>query len=373
MDRQTIVVKIGTSSLTDGRGRLDQGWLRHHVRSLIELKRRGARVVLVSSGAIAAGFHELGLSERPRTLAGKQAAAAAGQGALVQYYREQFAAAGEICAQVLLTRSDFDHRRRYLNALNTLNFLLDKGGVPVINENDSVSVEEIRWGDNDTLAALVAGLLQADWLLLVTNTDGLFNEDPRRNPSARSIPHLTRVEDRLIADLNDSKHPLGSGGMRSKLLAAKRAAETGVQVYIGTPKRKSDWMRGSIEGKGSGTYIDRSSGHVSRKVQWITVHSAPGGQVEVDEGAVCALLRKGGSLLPCGVVKVKGRFEEGEIVSVTDSLGRSIGRGVVRYSADFLDRVKGWKSSEVQAVQPGSPEEVIHRDDWVAVTAVEES
>lgn len=367
MVSSTVIVKIGTSSLTNSQGKLDERRLRHHVNSLNRLHHRGYRVVLVSSGAIAAGFHELGLSERPRTLEGKQAAAALGQGVLVQHYREAFALEGKTCAQVLLTRSDFDHRKRYLNALRTLNFLLDREVVPIINENDSVAVEEIRWGDNDTLASLVAGLLQAQWLLLITNTEGVYTDNPLRNPHATQIQYLDQVDDSLIQRLDDSKSDLGSGGMRSKLAAAKQAAEAGVKVYIGTEHSSVGWMEEVVEGNGRGTYIDCKTKQVSRKEQWIT-HSTSQGQLWIDSGAENALLLKGSSLLPCGVVEVKGCFQPGELVEVTDMQGTIIGRGVSRYSALLLNQVKGWQSQKVQSFYPSTPEEVIHRDDWVGVS-----
>lgn len=371
MNRQTVVVKIGTSSLTDNRGRLEEGKLESHVEGVLRLKEAGFQVVMVSSGAIAAGFHELGLSSRPRTLAGKQAAAAVGQGALVQRYRERFAARETRCAQVLLTRSDFSSRGRYLNALATLNYLLEKGVVPVVNENDSVAVDEIRWGDNDTLAALVAGLLQAQWLLLVTNTDGLYTDNPHKNRQARPIRRLLRVDEALLRQVDGSKSTFGSGGMRSKLTAARLAAETGVRVYIGTAGEDNRWMLQAVHNKGSGTYIEAASRHISRKEQWIAVHSAPVGKLHVDSGAARALLKEGGSLLPCGVTKVEGEFCEGEIVEVVDSQGTLIGRGFTRYPAALIDQVKGWQSAAVRHLTPDAPEEVIHRDDWVIAAGTE--
>ncbi|PTM58100.1 glutamate 5-kinase [Desmospora activa] len=371
MDRQTVVVKVGTSSLTDDRGRLEEEKLARQVDGVLGLMETGYQVVLVSSGAIAAGFHELGLSSRPRTLAGKQAAAAVGQGALVQRYRERFAAKGKGCAQVLLTRSDFADRVRYLNALATINYLLGKEVVPIINENDSVAVDEIRWGDNDTLAALVAGLLQAEWLLLVTNTDGLYTDNPHKNRQAQPIRRLTEVDDTLLQQVDGSKSTFGSGGMHSKLTAARLAAKTGVRVYIGTAKDDPSWMRNAVQQEGSGTYIEAAARHVSRKEQWIAVHSASTGRLHVDNGAARALLQEGGSLLPCGVTAVEGTFAEGEIVEVIDSMGVSIGKGRIRYPATLITQVMGWQSTDVLKLNPDAPAEVIHRDDWVSAVGTE--
>ncbi|SFS59537.1 glutamate 5-kinase [Marininema halotolerans] len=360
MKQPIVVVKIGTSSLVDERGRLDKKRLAHHVASIGEIKRKNFHVVLVSSGGIAAGFYELGLTERPRTLAGKQAAAAVGQGALIQNYRERFAEQGVICAQVLLTRSDFDNRSRYRNALQTLEYLLDRGVVPIINENDSVAVDEICWGDNDTLAALVAGLLQAEELLLVTNTNGVYTDNPQKNPKATLIHHLESVGEELLASLDDSKSTLGSGGMRSKLLAARIASEAGVRVHIGSEQLEIDWMIQTLMQQGSGTTIEAAPRHISRKEHWISRHSAPAGQLQVDEGAAQALLKEGSSLLPIGVVAVNGEFQEGDIVRVVDSTGVEIGRGMSRYAANWIVQVLGRRSEDV----------VIHRNDWVATPSV---
>lgn len=366
LKQKIAVVKIGTSSLTDDRGQLVQTKLHHHVDSVVRLRRAGYRVVIVSSGAIAAGFHELGLSSRPQTLAGKQAAAAVGQGALVQRYRQRLAAKGLGCGQVLLTRSDFGNRERYRNALATLNYLLEKEVVPVVNENDSVAVDEIRWGDNDTLGAQVAGLLQAEWLLLVTNTDGVYTENPLKNKHAKPISHLTQVDQSLLEQIDTGKSRFGSGGMRSKLLAARLATETGIRVYIGTAKEDVDWMVHAVQQRGSGTYIEASAVHISRKDQWIAVHSTPQGKLTVDQGAERALLEEGRSLLPCGVLEVGGEFDEGAIVEVVTVDGMAIGRGRTRYSASLIKQVKGWQTAQVRQVKADAPEEVIHRDDWVA-------
>ncbi|SDW30977.1 glutamate 5-kinase [Marininema mesophilum] len=369
MDRQTVVVKIGTSSLTNENGQLDEQRLAHHVAGIVELKKKGYHVVVVSSGGIAAGFHELGLTERPRTLAGKQAAAAVGQGALIQCYREHFFAKGISCAQVLLTRSDFDNRSRYLNALHTLNYLLKREVVPIINENDSVAVDEICWGDNDTLAALVAGLLQADEMILVTNTNGLFTDNPHKYPGACRIPMLDKVDEELLQQLDDSKSAFGSGGMRSKLVAVRMATEAGVRAHIGTEQPASDWMFKMLIHQETGTTIVASPRRISRKEHWIALHSGPAGQVHVDRGAARALLEEGRSLLPIGVVKVEGDFQVGDIVIVIDPTGTPIGRGMSRYPAEWLAKVKGKRSEEVFKQEPRYfPEEVIHRNDWVSTS-----
>lgn len=370
MKKKTLIVKIGTSSLTDDSGKLDQNQLSHHVESIHRLKHSGYQVVLVSSGAVAAGFHELGFTCRPQTLVGKQAAAAVGQGHLVQRYREEFARRNESCAQVLLTRSDFEHRSRYLNALNTLNCLLNQGIIPIINENDSVAVDEIRWGDNDTLAALVAGLLQADWLILITNTDGLYTANPLDHPRAKKIERIKQWDQSLFHMASTGKSPLGSGGMQCKLLAAKKASETGIRVYIGSAGTHPDWMLHVLIDKGSGTYMDAQPRRFSRKEQWIAACSRPQGLLTVDEGAAQALLSGGKSLLPCGITEVTGTFEAGEIVEVIRPGNLPLGRGLCRYSATLLHQVKGWHTQEVTRLSPHHPEEVIHRNDWVPASVI---
>ena len=242
MNHKTVIVKIGTSSLTDDSGKLDPEALQTHAEALTRLKQAGTRVVLVSSGAVAAGFHELGLTHRPCSLAEKQASAAIGQGHLVQRYREAFATHGEICAQVLLTRSDFDHRIRFLNALHTLQLLLERDIIPVINENDSVAGDEIRWGDNDILAALVAGLLQADWLLFAQIPTALYRQPPGSPPGGESSSYSSLLRIPMPAQVDNSKSRLGSGGMRSKLIAARKASRAGIRVYIGTAGKTPGWM-----------------------------------------------------------------------------------------------------------------------------------
>ncbi|GGA33868.1 glutamate 5-kinase [Kroppenstedtia guangzhouensis] len=365
MNHKTVIVKIGTSSLTDDSGKLDPEALQTHAEALTRLKQAGTRVVLVSSGAVAAGFHELGLTHRPCSLAEKQASAAIGQGHLVQRYREAFATHGEICAQVLLTRSDFDHRIRFLNALHTLQLLLERDIIPVINENDSVAGDEIRWGDNDILAALVAGLLQADWLLFVTDTDGLYTANPLDHPQAEKIRRIPPFHGSMPAQVDNSKSRLGSGGMRSKLIAARKASRAGIRVYIGTAGKTPGWMLDAVKGRGSGTYMDAEPRRSSRKEQWIAAHSRPRGHLKVDDGAAQALVERGKSLLPCGVVEVGGDFEAGEIVEVAGPDG-TLGRGVARFSAPLLRRVKGWSTREISRLIPNHPEEVIHRNDWVS-------
>lgn len=366
MRKQPTIVKIGSSSLTTSAGEVSLPKLQQVVKHISHIKQAGHRVVIVSSGAIACGFRLLGLTQRPQSIREKQAAAAVGQGILIQHYRELFQKNGLEVAQVLLNRSDFADRRRYMNVLNTLELLLDRRIIPIINENDSVAVEEIRWGDNDFLAAQVAGLLQAEWLVLVTSTDGVYTRDPSIDPQAEPIPYLSSVSEELLAQLGTTRSRFGTGGMRSKLEAASHATGFGTNVYVGCARREDDWLDKVLKGKGTGTYIGTTGPPPSRKRQWIGFHSEISGRLIVDEGARRALEREQRSLLPCGVVRVDGEFQPGAVVEVACTKGDTLGRGVVNLSSRVLRKVKGLQTQEMMAKWAIETEEVIHRNDWVS-------
>lgn len=365
MGRQTLIVKIGSSSLTSETGELSLHKLARVVTHVSYLKRTGRRVVIVSSGAIACGFRLLGLNGRPQSIREKQAAAAVGQGVLIQHYRQLFNKRRLEAGQVLLDRSDFSNRRRYMNILNTLELLLERNAVPIINENDSVAVDEIRWGDNDFLAAQVAGLLQADWLVLVTGADGVYTRDPAVDPHAEAIPFMHSVSDEKLRQLDATRSKFGTGGMRSKLEAARHATQFGANVYVGSAKDRHDWLELVVNGGGSGTYISTRGIPPSRKQQWIGFHSEVKGRVTVDEGAARALEQEHRSLLPCGVLHVEGEFEAGAVVEVVGTEGRTIGRGVTNFSSRLLNKAKGMQTEDINAKWPVQAEEVIHRDNWV--------
>lgn len=368
MSKQTIIVKIGSSSLTKQSGEVSVDKLRQAVKHVSFLKRMKHRVVIVSSGAIASGFHLLRLSGRPQSIREKQAAAAVGQGILIQHYRELFQESGMEIAQVLLNRSDFSHRQRYMNALNTLDLLLERDLVPVINENDSVAVEEIRWGDNDFLAAQVAGLLQAEWLVLVTEADGVYTRDPDLHPEAEPIPFINTVSEELLKRMDATHSKFGTGGMRSKLEAARHAAGFGTNVYVGKAKPEETWLQTVLHGEGTGTYIGTKELPPSRKHQWIGFHSEISGRLTIDDGAERALEREHRSLLPCGVLSVDGEFAAGDVVEVVNTNGTALGRGVVNYSSRMLDQTKGLQTQDIVARWGRLSEEVIHRDNWVSAT-----
>lgn len=360
MEKKRIVVKIGSSSLTNSKGEIDQAKFADHIHAVAALKNAGHDVVLVSSGAVATGFRKLGYPSRPVTLKGKQAAAAVGQSLLIQSYMEQLGEFGIIPAQILLTRTDFSIKKRYKNAYATITELLDRGLIPIINENDTVSVTELTFGDNDMLSALVSGLVHADQLIILTDVNGLYDSNPFSNPEAKKLDHLSEVTEDLLKLADGSGSKVGTGGMQSKLLAAQTALSLGVKVFIGKGEG-SQKLLNIVAGKGDGTYIGTDVlTTINNNKQWIFLHSEVSGEIFVDEGAERALLSQGSSLLPAGIYKIKGDFEKGDVVEVFGSSGL-LGRGEVLYSVDELKKIMGKRTDEFSF----TVNEVIHRDKWV--------
>jgi glutamate 5-kinase len=355
-----LVVKVGSSSLAAAGGGCDPYKMSLLVSAVSKLREAGHQVVLVSSGAVASGFRGLGYQQRPRTLAAKQAAAAIGQSLLMQTYTQLFGSYGITIAQILLTRSDFSHRGRYQHAFQTLSLLLEKGVLPIINENDTVSVEELTFGDNDMLGALVAGLVHADLYLILTDTDGLYDKDPRSHDHAVRIPHLSAITEDVEA-LAGGASRLGTGGMRSKLIAAKTAHHLGISTFIGRLGEPDDLIA-VLRGQGKGTYVGHKPEEpplhaLPTRKQWIALHSPVSGQITIDSGAAEAVLEKRRSLLIAGVLEVSGSFLQGEVIDVYCD-GRLIGRGVSRYDASELQDL-------LSAHHPAKPSgTVIHRDQW---------
>jgi glutamate 5-kinase len=371
MKKQRIVVKIGSSSLTDKKGALSEQKLFDHVEALAYLKELGHEVILISSGAVAAGFGPLGYPSRPKTTAGKQAAAAVGQGLLMQGYISAFRQFGIVTGQILLTREDFYSRERFHNLFSTISELLNCGVVPIINENDSVSVEELTFGDNDMLSALVSGFLHADALIILTDIDGLYDHNPKTNKDAKKYNFLSEIRDDLIAAAGGSGSSVGTGGMKSKLLAAQKALSFGVSVFVGTGAGKEK-LHDILEGKGNGTYIGPPfQSHMQMRKQWIAYHAHVAGKIEIDEGAETALLKRGKSLLPAGVTNVFGDFQAFDVVEVINQKGAMIGRGQVYYASADLKKVKGRPSNEAKSFSINQRPEVIHRDNWVALPKTE--
>jgi len=362
---QRVVVKVGSSLLTnDGRG-LDHAAVARWAAQIAELKRAGREIVLVSSGAIAEGIKRLGWSARPSAIHELQAAAAVGQMGLVQAYESAFAKFALHTAQILLTHDDLSDRRRYLNARSTLVTLLALDVIPIINENDTVTTDEIRFGDNDTLGALVANLIEADALVLLTDQPGLFTADPRRDPSATLVQTARAGDPQLEAMAGGVGTALGSGGMLSKVLAAKRAARSGASTIIADGREENVLTR-LAAGEDIGTSLLAPDISLGARKQWLADHVQLAGRLTLDAGAARALARDGKSLLPVGVVHVEGNFERGEIVGCFDPDGREIARGLVNYSAQEAARILRKPSSEIEAILGYIDEpELIHRNNLV--------
>jgi glutamate 5-kinase len=360
-----IVVKVGSSLLTnDGRG-VDHAAVAHWAAQVADLKGRGKQTVLVSSGAIAEGIKRLGWNARPRAMHELQAAAAVGQMGLVQAYESAFAKFGLHTAQVLLTHDDLADRRRYLNARSTLLTLLSLEVIPIINENDTVTTDEIRFGDNDTLGALVTNLIEADVLVLLTDQAGLYTADPRRDPSATLVRHARAGDPQLEAMAGGAGSAIGRGGMLTKVLAAKRAARSGAATIIASG-RETDVLTRLAAGEDIGTELTAEPVALGARKQWLADHVQLAGRLTLDAGAARALTRDGKSLLPIGVVSVTGEFERGEVVGCIDPDGREIARGLVNYSAQETARILRKPSSEIEAILGYVDEpELIHRSNLV--------
>src|SRR6187549_75836 len=363
-----IVVKVGSALLVDqATGLVNRPWLESLVEDLLRLRARKQEVVLVSSGAIALGRRELKLANGVLKLEESQAAAAVGQIALAHIYKELFARSGVTVAQILLTLEDSERRRRYLNARATLTELIDLGALPVINENDTVATTEIRYGDNDRLAARVAQMTSADCLLLLSDVAGLYTADPNLDPTARLIPEIRDITPEIEAMGGGSASAVGSGGMATKIAAAKIATAAGCAMAIiaGAPLHP---VRRLEEGADCTWFLPGSNPENARK-QWIAGALRPNGAITIDAGALQAL-RSGKSLLPAGVVAVSGRFARGDTVSVLDRDGNEIARGMIAYSDRDAARLVGKRSADIEALLGfRGRDEIIHRDDLVMMRA----
>ena len=362
-----IVVKVGSSLVTnDGRG-LDHAALANWAGQIAALKKLGKEVVLVSSGAIAEGLQRLGWTKRPHALNELQAAAAVGQMGLVQAYETCFRGHGLHTAQILLTHDDLSNRTRYLNAQSTLRTLLGLDVIPIINENDTVVTEEIRFGDNDTLGALVANLLAADCLVILTDQAGLYTADPRKDPAATLVTAARAGDPELERMAGGAGSALGRGGMLTKILAAKRAARSGAATIIASG-REPEVLTRLAAGEAIGTQLSAAEPQVAARKKWLADHLQVRGRVVLDEGAVAGLRDRGTSLLPIGVYEVAGEFERGALVACVDGEGREVARGLVNYSAQETRRILRKPSAQIEAVLGYLVEpELIHRDNLVLV------
>ena len=359
----TVVVKLGSSIVADDAGEPRVDVLAALCDEVAERHKAGEEVVIVTSGAIACGMRLMDLPMRPTAMEELQAASAVGQGKLYRIYDELLQERGVASAQVLLTFFDMSARTHYLNARHTLQTLLRWQVLPVINENDTTTTDEISFGDNDFLAAQVAILIGADRLVLLTDTGGLYSADPRQDPDAHLVEEVSALEELEGYDIGLSRSPLGSGGMRSKVVAAEMATAAGIPVTITSGVEREAGAR-ALRGAASGTRFQPQEGRVSSFKLWLKYAKPTHGRLVIDEGAELALRERGTSLLPVGVVEVEGEFEAGDAVEVRcDS--RAVGKGIVNYSAEELRRIKGLKTDAVREVLPRATEEAVHRDYFV--------
>ncbi len=368
-DAKRVVIKVGSALLVDGeKGRLNRGWLESFAADVAALRRRGQEVILVSSGAIALGRRHLDLGPGKLKLEESQAAAAVGQIRLAHAYKELLDHHDLTVAQILLTLGDTEQRRRYLNARGTLNTLLALGAIPVINENDTVATAEIRYGDNDRLAARVAQMVGADCLVLLSDIDGLYTENPHVNPQAEFISRVLEISPQIEAMAGGVTSAMGSGGMQTKIAAAKIAVGAGCHLCIAKGAHQHPLKR--IEEGARCTWFVPSSTPVAMRKQWIAGTLKPAGAIAVDEGAVRALLG-GKSLLPAGVTRAVGRFERGDTVSILGPDGAEVARGICAYSDGDAARIMGRKSVEIERVLGfRGRDEIVHRDDLVLLRSM---
>ncbi len=362
-----VVVKIGSRILSSERG-LHARRIGRLVRELAALHDQGKKLVIVSSGAIAAGISRLGLSKRPSDLPQEQALAAVGQIRLMALYETSFAGYQKQVAQVLLTHEELANRKRYLNAKNTLKTLLDWDIIPIVNENDTVAVEEMKFGDNDQLSALVATLMEMDLLVVLSDVDGVYDRDPRSSDDARLMPVVTDLAAAKKAAEDTRPSELGRGGMFSKLCAAEQASHAGIPTVIANG-RERDVLNGLFDGsRESGTLILPEENRLTSRKHWILYNLNPAGDVVVDNGAFAAVTVKGKSLLPSGVRDIRGSFGAGECVRCVDDSGREFARGLVNYSSQELQKIKGSHSRKIESILGYKAyDEIIHRDDLVLI------
>lgn len=356
MDEKLVVVKLGSSSLTGPDGAIQPEKIASYVENMAALVQKGHRLILVTSGAVAAGFKRLGYAHRPKAIADKQASAAVGQSLLMEEYTHQFGKYNIPCGQLLLTQDDFADRRRYKNAFNALTALLSRGAVPIINENDTVAVEELKIGDNDTLSAQVAAMMHAGVLVLLTDVDGLYTANPAKDPAAKHIDVVEEITSDIVAAAGGAGTERGTGGMRTKVKAAVLATSAGVEVVICASQDPANIVR-AAEGQARGTRFLAQKDALRTRQQWLAFYAMAAGNLYVDEGAAEAITMRGKSLLPKGVVAAEGDFKAGDVVNVFKRGSHEyLGRGIVAYDREGL----------IRAMQAeGNHEDAIHRDNWV--------
>jgi glutamate 5-kinase len=361
-----LVIKIGSNILAPAETGLNTRRIRAITKDISAIAEMGHQVVMVSSGAVAAGLKKLGLKGKPHDIKLQQAAAAIGQSSLMWAYEQSFSDFKKKTAQVLLTRDDIANRLRYINAKNTLFTLLSYGVIPLINENDPIAIDEIKFGDNDMLAALTAGLIEADMLVILSDVDGLYSKDPAHK-NAELIKRVDRITPDIEKLAGGKGSAVGTGGMYSKLLAAGQAADHGIEVVIMNGK-KSGLLPGLLKGKRCGTYFEPKKQRLSSKKGWIAYGVRSKGAIYLDDGAVNALTALGKSLLPSGITKIEGTFEVGDYIRCVTKDGKKIAKGLTNYSSQELKHIRGKKTSEIEkALGYKYSDEVIHRDNLVVI------
>lgn len=359
-----IIIKLGTSTLTADTPRLSRPTMLELIRQIAVLLKGRHRIVLVSSGAMAAGRELLDNPRLPNHLPAKQMLCAVGQGYLMQLYHTLFSYYGIQIGQVLLTHDDFSHRTRYLNARNTINTLLDYRIVPIVNENDTVAVDEIKVGDNDNLSAQIAALLDADKLILLTDQDGLYDRDPRIDREARLINRISDIDEAIWALAGDSRSGLGTGGMATKIQAAQLAMRSGTHTIIANG-RMPDILVRLVDGELLGTHFEPTSSQLESRKRWLLAER-PVGTIQVDNGAAHVLATEGASLLPVGIQSVEGEFERGAVILITDAHGKHLAQGLSNYTKFELDQIAGQKSNAIIDILGYTyGDAVVHRDNMV--------
>ena len=361
---QTIIIKVGSSSLCNHKGKIEKLKILALAGQIAKLRHKGKNVILVSSGAIASGMGYLGLEHKPTTIPEKQALAAVGQARLMQIYEEIFELYDLKCSQVLLNHEDFDSRHRLMNLSNTMQALMNYGVIPIVNENDALAVDEIKVGDNDTLSALLVPVVEADLLVLVSDIDGLYTSNPNEDPNAKLLKFVEKVDDSIIAMAGGSSSNLGTGGMATKIKAAKMVNDYGCNMVIVNGKKENSIIHIFDEVE-EGTWFN-SSIKINARKHWLTYRSKPKGQIILDEGAGKAILRRR-SLLPSGIINVEGSFLSGQVVDLV-SKDIVIARGITNYSSDEIKLIKGASTKDIESILHYKDyDEVVHANNMVLV------
>lgn len=368
---KNIIVKIGSSSLCDQNGNIDKEKILNLIQQIAYIKRKNIKITLVSSGAINAGVHIMNLKQRPDTIPQKQALAAIGQASLMQIYEDLFSLFKLKCAQILLNHDDFDDRKRLMNFNNAMQAIIDYDVVPIINENDTLAVDEIKVGDNDTLASMIVPAVNADLVIIVSDIDGLYDDNPHTNKDAKLISNVAGITKTIENMAKDASSKVGTGGMITKIKAAKICNEFGCDLAI-VNGNQPNVLIDLLEGKEVGTYFDSTPvRHLSSRQHWIMYRSMPKGKIIVDDGARLALVNKHTSLLAKGIVNVEGNFLMSQIVDIVDCNNDLIARGIANYSSDEIRLIKGLNSSEIETVLHYKDyDEVVHANNLVLVKEV---